>query len=46
MKQLISDLKQLILKHWKTLSVIATVLFIVYAYPDIKQGISDGWAGK
>ena len=46
MNKLITDLKQLILNHWKPILVIAVVVFMLSAYADIKQGMVDGWLNK
>jgi hypothetical protein len=46
MKNLIIDLKKLIIIHWKTIAIVVLVLYLSYSYADIKQGIIDGWSGK
>jgi uncharacterized membrane protein len=46
MKKLIFDLKTLILGNWKTILVLALVVYFVCYYSDIKQGINDGWLNK
>ena len=43
MNQLIKDLETLIKKHWKTISLIALVVWLVTNYTDIKSGLIDGW---
>jgi hypothetical protein len=46
MKKLISDVQFLFKKHWKVISIIVISVFLLYSYPDIKQGIVDGWGEK
>jgi hypothetical protein len=46
MQQLITDLKTLIKNNWKSILMIALVLYLLNSYQDIKQGIIDGWANK
>ncbi len=46
MQTLLSDLKSLIRTHWKTILVIILTFYLLYSYPDIKQGIMDGWLGR
>ena len=46
MQTLLSDLKSLIRIHWKTILVIILTFYLLYSYPDIKQGIMDGWLGR
>jgi len=46
MKQLVKDLKTLIINNWKIILVIIVVFFILSNYTEIKSGIIDGWAGK
>jgi hypothetical protein len=46
MKTFILDLQKLIIIHWKTIAIIVIVLYLLYSYADIKQGIMDGWSGR
>ncbi len=46
MKALVSDAQALITNHWKSLLAIALTLYLFNAYPDIKQGVIDGWLGQ
>jgi hypothetical protein len=43
MQKLVEDFKNLVVSHVKTILVIALALYLVYSYPDIKQGVMDGW---
>jgi hypothetical protein len=46
MKQLISDFLNLFSNNWKIISLIVISFYLLYSYPDIKQGIIDGWGGR
>ena len=46
MNQFLNDLKALVKTHWKTIFLIALVIWLVTSYTDIKSGIMDGWGGK
>jgi hypothetical protein len=46
MKALLSDLESLIRTHWKTILGIMLTFYLLYSFPDIKQGIMDAWTGK
>jgi len=46
MKQLVTDLKTLILNNWKAILLIAVVAYFISNYMDVKQGIKDGWLNK
>lgn len=46
MNTLSIDLKNGIKTHWKTLILIVLAFYFLYSWPDIKQGILDGWAGR
>jgi len=46
MNKLIIDLKALLLGNWKTILIVAVVVYLVCYYSDIKQGIYDGWLNK
>lgn len=46
MKQYISDPASLIRKNWKSISVIVILAYLIRSYPDIKQGVLDGWLGR
>jgi hypothetical protein len=43
---LFTDLKKLIDNNWKVLLLLVLVFYVVYSYPDIKQGMQDGWLGR
>ena len=46
MKKLANDLIQLITENWKPILLIAVVVYVVFSYTDVKQGIVDGWEDK
>jgi len=46
MKQLFADFQILFKNNWKMISVIVISVYLLYSYPDIKQGVIDGWLGK
>jgi len=46
MQKLIVDLKTLISSNWKVISLVAIVVYLIFSYSDIKQGIMDAWTGK
>ena len=46
MKQLANDLKTLMLKNWKSILMIALIIYLISNFTDIKQGIRDGWLNK
>jgi hypothetical protein len=46
MKQLIFDFQNLFKNNWKIISIIIVSVYLFYSYPDIKQGIMDGWNGR
>jgi hypothetical protein len=46
MKQLMSDVQILFKNNWKLILVITISFYLFYSYPDIKQGIMDGWTGR
>jgi len=31
---------------WKVIALIAIVVYLIFSYPEIKQGIIDGWFGS
>jgi hypothetical protein len=43
---MIEEIKNFLIKHNRTLLVAAIILYTLYSWPDIKQGILDGWFGK
>lgn len=45
MKQLILDFQNLFKNNWKVISIIVITVYLLYSYPDMKQGIVDGWIG-
>jgi hypothetical protein len=46
MQKLIVDLKTLISSNWKVILLIAIIVYLIFSYSDIKQGIIDGWMGR
>ncbi len=46
MQKLIADLKTLLSSNWKVILLIAIIVYLIFSYPDIKQGIMDAWTGK
>jgi hypothetical protein len=46
MQKLIADLKTLISSNWKVILRIAIIVYLIFSYPEIKQGIIDGWVDK
>jgi hypothetical protein len=46
MKQLMLDFQILFKNNWKVISIIVITIYLLYSYPDIKQGIIDGWMNK
>jgi hypothetical protein len=46
MQKLIADLKTLLSSNWKVILLIAIIVYLIFSYPDIKQGIIDGWIGR
>ena len=46
MNTLSTDLINGIKTHWKTLFLIVLAFYFLHSWPDIKQGILDGWAGR
>ena len=40
------DFQILFKKHWKVISIIVISVYLLNSYPDIKQGILDGWMEK
>ena len=46
MNQFLNDLKTLVKTHWKTISIIILVIYLLTSYTDIKSGIMDAWSGK
>jgi hypothetical protein len=43
MKQLMLDFQSLLKNNWKIISIVVISVYLLYSYPDIKQGIVDGW---
>jgi hypothetical protein len=43
MKQLMLDFQNLFKNNWKIISIVVISVYLLYSYPDIKQGIVDGW---
>jgi hypothetical protein len=46
MNTLSTDLINVIKTHWKTLFLIVLAFYLLHSWPDIKQGIEDGWMNK
>ncbi len=46
MKEFIKDVETFGKKHWKPLLAILVVVFLLKYYPDLKNGIMDGWLNK
>jgi hypothetical protein len=46
METQLPGLSSLIRNHWKTIFLVVLTFYFLYSWPDIKQGILDGWAGK
>jgi hypothetical protein len=46
MQKLIEDLRTLISKNWKVILLIAFIVYLIFSYSDIKNGIMDGWMNK
>jgi hypothetical protein len=46
MKQLILDFQTLVENNWKIISIVVISVYLLYYYPDIKEGIMDGWIGR
>jgi hypothetical protein len=46
MQDLIADLKTLISSNWKMILLITIIVYLIFSYSDIKQGIMDGWMNK
>jgi hypothetical protein len=40
------DFQTLVKNNWKIISIVVISVYILYSYPDIKQGILDGWIGR
>ena len=40
------DFQILFKNNWKVISIIVITIYLLYSYPDIKQGIMDGWIGR
>jgi hypothetical protein len=45
MKQLMLDFQILLKNNWKIISIVVISVYLLYSYPEIKQGIMDGWIG-
>ena len=46
MKQLMLDFQILFKNNWKIISIVVISVYLLYSYPDLKQGIVDGWIGR
>jgi len=46
MEQLILDFQTLVKNNRKIISIVLISVYLLYSYPDIKQGIIDGWMNK
>jgi hypothetical protein len=40
------DFQNLFKNNWKIISIVVISVYLLYSYPDIKQGIVDGWNGR
>ncbi len=46
MRELIEDLKKLLLKHWKIILTCVIFFWLITNYTEIKSGLIDGWSNK
>ena len=46
MNQFLTDLKSLMKNHWRIITMLILIIWLVTNYTDIKAGIMDGWAGQ
>lgn len=46
MNQFLTDLKSLMKNHWRIITALVVIIWLVTNYTDIKAGIMDGWAGR
>jgi len=46
MEQLILDFQTLVKNIRKIISIVLISVYLLYSYPDMKQGIIDGWMNK
>ncbi len=46
MNNFLNDFKVLVKTHWKTISIILLVIWLITNYTDIKSGIMDGWNSR
>jgi len=46
MNQFLSDFKDLVKTHWKTILLIVFATWLLTSYTDIKSGIMDAWSGN
>ena len=46
MNTLSTDLKNGIKTHWKTIFLVALTFYFLHSWPDIKQGVIDGWMNR
>ena len=46
MKKLMFDFQNLFKNNWKIISIVVISVYLLHSYPDIKQGIVDGWIGR
>ena len=46
MKQLMLDFQILFKNNGKIISIVVISVYLLYSYPDLKQGIVDGWIGR
>jgi transcriptional regulator with XRE-family HTH domain len=46
MRELIEDLKKLLLKHWKIILACVIFFWVITNYTEIKSGLLDGWLKK
>jgi transcriptional regulator with XRE-family HTH domain len=46
MRELIEDLKKLLLKHWKIILACVIFFWVITNYTEIKSGLIDGWSSN
>ena len=46
MNQFLTDLKSLMKNHWRIITMLILIIWLMTNYTDIKAGIMDGWAGQ
>ena len=46
MRELVKDIKTLVLKHKWTILCVGVVVYFIMSWSDIKTGFIDGWLNK